>query len=566
MRWRYVALLLLCLVWRAGPAIAAGPAFLDPGFGQTLQAALGPAAAGWTLASARVERQQASGRACNQAGTCVSFVLRSPSASCAGTSLEAGCLQLTPNDPQLAAVFGKLRTPWQHEAEAAPAATHEAAQQPLWWWALAWVVVPLVSAGGLALPLRRRRSWLLTTCGAVAWLVLGGWLSLGAGRVGLWDGLGLGTLAALAWTLVLYPGRDHLRRAGLAFGAAAIALVLVELVLRLSPMRWPAVMPASRPPWFAPGELTDALRTREPGYCPLWGPPLGTAEGCRAFPPRAIATPAVLHIGDSLLAANGLPPSASIPGQLEALLPASTHLNTGVGATSLDVQTVIAERWLQKSRWDAVVLHIYPCNDLLELDEPHGYCGDQSALVESNGTLRWRCPTPTDSAVSWTTMLRFGPPPFPLHLWAPRLTLARAGVALVANVARQLRPVTTAADANALGRYRQILRHLRRTVAQHPAKLGVVMMPMRASACAPRNGADREGLLRLVRDEGLPLWDTQPLADASVRTGGESQFFLDNPPGDPHLNPHGLAEVARWLAPQLGAWLAQQAERPGPAN
>ena len=211
MRRLYAALTLLCsLVW-AAPGVAAGPAFLDPGFGQTLQAAFGPAASGWTLTSARVQRQQASGQACNQSGTCVSFVLRSPSAKCGGSSLPAGCLELSPHNPQLAAVFGKLRTPWQHEAGETP----QAVQQPLWWWAVAWFAVPLLCACGLALPLRRWRSWLLVSAGAAGWLALGSGLSLRAGRVGLWDGLGLGALAALAWALVLHPGQQHLRRSEL---------------------------------------------------------------------------------------------------------------------------------------------------------------------------------------------------------------------------------------------------------------------------------------------------------------------------------------------------------------
>ncbi len=550
LRPHHVASLLVAL--GAAQALAAEPILL-PSSGPALEQLFAASHGAWTLPDAQIRPHGIVGHACATNGSCADFQLNPPSAACAGTVIAAGCLTVTPPTPGLTALLAGLSSPWQqtHDPPAAPPA-------PLWPWLLVWFFAPLALASIAAHLLNRlaRPRLLTSVLGALAWLVLFALGSVLGAWWPLWDGLGMGLLAALAWLLQTLPTRPAPR--GLLLSAVVLALGLAALegaVALLAPHQAP-VTPPDQFPFRREGDVLAKLRVAEPGFCALWGPPLGDVAECPPGPQPPTQHPAILHIGDSLLQAPGLPRSQTVTAWLERLMPGTQHINTGVGATSLDLQAVIAERWLARARFDALVFHVYPCNDLGEIDEPRLYCGDAPVLVLDRGTPRWRCPQPLAGQDRLTTLLRYSPPSFPLQWAAAEVRLARSGVRVFAWLARALRPATEMTTLTSAQSYRYALQLLLAESAAHGVPVAAVMMPARASACASGNVQDGRTLRGILRDAAVPVFDSQPLFDAATQTQGESAVFGEVPPGDPHLNPAGLERLGRWLAPQLQAWLA----------
>ncbi len=545
-----LALLLLAL-----PAAAAEPVLL-PTAGPALEQVFAASHGAWTLPDAQIQPHRIVGKACAADGTCLEFQLNPPSPTCPGAQLPAGCLTTRTPAPALATLLTALANPWQQVHDPPPTPP-----PPLWPGLLLWLLAPVLLASLTAQLLRRltpprRLTWL---AGALAWPLLLAVASVYGGWWPLWDGLGMGMLAALAWLLQASPTRVAWRGLLLSGTVLALGLVALEVALaRLAPHQ-AAVATPTTPPFRWQGDVLVRLRVNEPGFCPQWGPPLGEAIGCPPGPPVPEQHPAVLHIGDSLLQAPGLPRSQTVTAWLERLLPGTAHVNTGVGATSLDLQAAIANRWLARTPFDALVFHVYPCNDLGEIDEPRLYCGDAPVLVNDRGTPRLRCPQPRPEQPRLTTLLRYSPPPFPLQLAAADVRLARAGVRLFAWLARALRPATDETAQTSAASYQRALQLLLTETAARHVPVAAVVMPARESACAIGNVADGRVLRQILQQAHVTTFDSQPLFDSITQTSNESAVFGEDPPGDPHLNPAGLERLGRWLAPQLQAWLAAQA-------
>ena len=540
-------LLMLAFAWPS--AAGATEPVLLPTAGPALERLFAETRGVWTLPDAQIQPHRLTGHACAANGACADFLLTPPSPGCTHALVPAGCLQVTPPTPALQQVLTGLGDPWQRLPDAPTQAP-----PVLWPWLLAWGLVPVLLA--FAASIRRTRSWALALIGGLAWpslfllgSVFGAWWPL-------WDALGMGTLTAFVWALRTAPSRPSGR--GLALSALVLVLGLgaLELSLRVFGRQQAPVLAPSQPPLHVNGDVLTRLRVNEPGFCPLWGPPLGEAVDCPPGPAVPTQHPAVLHIGDSLLQAPGLPRTQTVTAWLEKLLPGSAHVNTGVGATSLDLQALIAQRWLARTRFDALVFHVYPCNDLGEIGEPRLYCGDAPVLVDDRGVTKARCPQPRAEQPKLTTLLRYSPPPFPLQFLAADLRLAGVGVRLFAAFARALRPATEETGRDAAHQYTQALRFLLAQSKARQLPVAAVVMPMRATACSAGNVADAQVLRRILKDAQIPVWDSQPLFDDATRTQGESAVFGEMPPGDPHLNPHGLEELGRWLAPQVQTWLA----------
>jgi hypothetical protein len=105
--------------------------------------------------------------------------------------------------------------------------------------------------------------------------------------------------------------------------------------------------------------------------------------------------------------------------------------------------------------------------------------------------------------------------------------------------------------------YRRYLNALVARVQRANVPLVFVVMPLRRSQYGAHTEVRRAQLLAVLQATGLPIVDTQPAVDAWVGADTEADVFLDQPPGDIHLNAHGLQKLAQFLAPRLG--LAQDA-------
>ncbi len=546
-----IALIILAAATWMEPSAWAQTPVLPPSAGAALERTFGATQGAWSLDSATIGPQSIVGRACTAGHACVDFRIAPPTPQCVGMAIAAGCLTATSADAQttagLVAVLRSFANPWRTTSPP----RHAPVEPPSLLLALCiWLAAPTALAFAVALPLRRRRQAPGVTflaLGAVLWLALGVAGSLLGGFWLLWDGVAMGCLAALCWLVVLT--RVSATRVALTLTSTVLGLLLLEGALRVLHVNQPGITVPLGPPWHLNGDVATAAAVREPGFCALWGPPNGDAQGCPAVEAIDLQPRAMLHIGDSMLEGSGVDRSRSLTVWLEKLAPGTSHLNTGLGNSSLDLQAAIARRWLARSSFRMVVLHVFAGNDLLEIGMPRMYCGDRSVLVTDKAGTRERCPEPIRDSSRFQEILRFSPPPFPLHWLASYSLVVRA-------VARQFLWASTASAgpnsprAEALADYRSALEFLLSTTRANQIPVVAVMMPNRRSLRRTEFQHDAERLRDILKSEGIAVLETQAMVDEVVRTQGEQAVFLQRQ-DDPHLNEHGLELLGRWLSPQL---------------
>ncbi len=271
----------------------------------------------------------------------------------------------------------------------------------------------------------------------------------------------------------------------------------------------------------------------------------GQFQHLRALPPKP---PWLLHLGDSMLYGAGIRSIEAVPARLGESLPAFSSINGGIPGSTIDLQFVFLSRLLRA--WPtpaAVILHVFPANDLEEIDRPVDACGGQPVLAP--GSVKTSCTAPHGETPG--QRLRHTPLPLPVVRAAQWSWLARRLV-----IARDvLLWHDGPKDIAALGRrYAQIAQSLNRLLQDQGIQLLVVVMPSRSGPFVDTGVAART-LATVFRDMQIPVLEAQSVFAERVRAGQEAQLFLSGT--DPHFSPEGAAVYAAFVTP----WLERELRR-----
>ena len=361
------------------------------------------------------------------------------------------------------------------------------------------------------------------------------------------DALGMAVVGAIIalWHGDIQPHRA--RRWLLAAGVFALSLGALEGALRLRRQPPPVVEDARV-------QLLAAAQWRSAADLDLQHvPPGSSAAGIlealfvdprhfRTLRARRPTDPWLLHLGDSMVFGDGIAADAAVPARLQARLPDLAQVNAGVAGTTLDVQFAFLQRLL--ATWpapSAVVLHVYPRNDLVGVDYPFDFCAGQAVLTPPSQPVAVRCLTP--GRMPLVDRLRHSPLPLPLARAAHWSWLAR-WLAGVHDASRGL--LAPAIPGDAPRRYGQIAQATQQRLRDKHIGFVVALMPVRQRV---RHDAAAEAAIfrTIFAALQVPVLDSQPLFDAHVTD--EAALFL--PDDNIHLSPQGAELYAQWLAAQL---------------
>lgn len=592
--WLVLPLLLLALA----PSIALAqtpPRVLTDQTGPELERAFSALPGGATLSDAQIRGAQVDAKVCASAGPCAEFVLSDPQQACKGERTRTFCLvfrgeagplhpvvrnaveHIAPTvwqiplqraavspwperrvwlqmglfalmlallllagrgGPALGVALGVLAVGaygwayvWRADDRAWPARMEFA---PLGWEAIWWLLpmtVGLVAAAcGRRWPSRRR--WCLILPASVAALPLV-WPALVPG-----DALPMAIIALLVarWQGDVAPQRAL--RWSVALMVSLLGIGGLELVLRMG----------SPPPAVEDARqilLRPAPALADEGTRAAWTDTLFTAPAhfkvLRARPPQS---PWLLHLGDSMLFGAGIAEARAVPAQLAPLLPGVAQVNAGVPGSSIDLQYAFLERLLKL--WPAplaVVLHVYPGNDLSGLDQALEICGGRPVLTAPQQPVAVACQSAAPPPLLQS--LLHTPLPLPLARAAQWSWLARR----LAVAHQQLQVFAEPADdAGAARRYRQIASALQRRLQEKGIRLVVAFMPGRAGPHGVASAA-ADQLHAVFADLQVPQLDTQRVFAEQARQGLDAALFVSA--SDPHLSQRGAALYAATLAPWL---------------
>ena len=458
----------------------------------------------------------------------------------------------------LALVFALFDAAWHIGA---------AAQGSVWGlstaiWLGIWWLVPVCAGGTVGLvfrwglgkrPTSRWTLWLplliLPLFGAIA--------AVWSRRIGAMDGAALAFVATLTWLAVAHQRCARLAPWLVSLASLTAGLLLLEVAARfvLPPppvIEWHELSllnhNSPRPDGLPVGAgdlLIDCALHAEVGE--------ETARCLRLGPPPK-DRPWVLHLGDSMLFGSGVAPESALPAQLAKLRPEVAQLNAGVPGTSIDVELALLQRVLRLGRPAMVVLYAMPGNDADEVATPAESCNAQPPVKlvgqAAHETPELRCPRAVWAPRPWYAAFLHSRLPLPIAALTNASWLARHlewlhRLAIEAPRAHEREPPP---DAKQYGRYFHALVTLLR---DEGIPLRVVVMPLRRSQYIRFTDARRRQLQAVLRVEGVPIIDTQTPADQLVQRQGEAALYVDEPPGDIHLNAHGLAQLAEYLGPQL---------------
>lgn len=367
-------------------------------------------------------------------------------------------------------------------------------------------------------------------------------------RVAALDVLAVGVLAALGALVASVPrdGRG-VRRALLGLGGAALALAaLFEVATRL-------VLPA--PPGLP--------RPDEAHLVFMLMPDEGTCSGL--FPdawPAPVATPAygwrtrftaerpvrVLFLGDSVPEGAGVPMERSFPELLSARQPRVAHVNAAYGGTGPDFHLLVARTWMERVRYDLVVL-VSSGNDPGDMENRYLCCpGGPLLTYPPDGPPRARCATPT-RAFGVADLLRFSPAPYPLRVASG---LSRAAGYLCALLAGRVGNPERAGSQT----YERALGALIDEVRSRGVPLVFVQHYGRSVLEEDSRGGRRPGAVPappLVTERGVPILDLAT-AYRDAAAGSAEPLFLDVV----HLSERGHVVAADFLERALAPWLPAQ--------
>lgn len=402
-------------------------------------------------------------------------------------------------------------------------------------------------------------------------------------RMGVWDAVSIGLLAALGFVGGLYGWqrrRGQLALAALSFGLTlALAEWLVRTTIPPAP-GFPAIEGATlfiprlelEHPTPARGDFTQFHRQAVDGCALLFPeryPVYVTERAGRARP----AAGSVIYLGDSMTYGLGVQLEHAFPAELEARTPGLHHINLAFPGTSVDYHYVIARHWLDHvpPPIELAVIGLY-FNDLLEIGQGMPCCEDRSLLVLGQGGVSERCPTPRwipgyGESVAW--FLRNSPPPYPLRVTMEYSHFARYVDALLVQRASEVGNTDRPPEGEVWDRMREILAGLRDLLAARHISLVAVVLPLRAALEADdpasvRGYAESQQLKALAESVGIPTFDPWDHFRPLVQRDGSGRYFLGD--HDIHFALDGHREMASWLldtVPQLRAAAAPSVPPPG---
>ncbi len=373
--------------------------------------------------------------------------------------------------------------------------------------------------------------------------LLTAWL---APAISTWDLLGAASiLSGAAWL----SGRPQ----GLSRGTCVrllAALVVSALILEVAVRLLLGSPPQSPPPQQA--RLVFSPEARESACMALFP---ADYPGIMAQSTQAHDR-VVLHLGDSMVYGTGVEPADRFTSLLSRRSRDAEHLNAGFPGTGPDHHLGVLRAWLPALKPTAVVLYLYPGNDLLDLDRAYACC-DHGPLLDS--TFESRCETPSWS-FPLTALLARSPAPYPLRAASAHLDLAAHLSAAFSRATANLEPslgdaAGTPEAQEAWGRYAGSLGEIRDLAAKHGVTLTAVLLPTRVAlepGAAPSHAAvvgDR--MLEVARQESLQVLDARPWIAPLARDGSYAHLFGDGVTWDEHLSEAGHEALAGWLFERL---------------
>lgn len=345
-------------------------------------------------------------------------------------------------------------------------------------------------------------------------------------------------------------------------GVFAVSLGAVEVMARLFlPPLARATLP-SNPVLFVTTRRTALAAGEIPRLWPV--PPGDTADG------DARSLPSVWHLGDSMVRGSDLPPGGKATDELKPLLPGFKEVNFGMPGTGPDIQYYVLLQELKSARQAPrlVVHHLFPGNDIEDMDQDFHFCGG-SGILEYLPSKPVPCRHP-----HWQFSLQ----DLLLEATPPYLVLATEGYSVAAaNASNSFLMLHARMDAWK-GRARivddphppdyerrwehveQILAAERDELRGRGIRLMVAVFPYRQSLerAEPEKteaAIVHRRMLDIAQRLGIPTIDAWPAFQDAVRRDGSAQYFL--PPQDIHFNLAGHKLYARLLADEMRQQLAQ---------
>jgi hypothetical protein len=450
----------------------------------------------------------------------------------------------------LAARMRREEGPWEWTAiEESPAEPPRAASRTHSW-AIAALLIALPVAVGAALggslrrllPDRVRTRRAILALLSLALVIAPPLVLARRPWISVYDPLLAALLGAAAAAWMAWPER-HAKtpRTVVALSSTVLlaSLGCAEAWVRARAESMPKARPRDVRLWMEPNE-------RDHRYGPLFPDEVGGAWFYR-YPRHALPSGEgkrrIVHLGDSMLESADVPSGTEATALLEERRPGEVHYNLGISATGPDVYLAVLRRWIDRIRPDEVVVHVFPGNDVTDIDRPFLFC-DGGPLLDAS--LASRC-----TASKWYgppgLLFLLDPPPFSLRLLAERSDLAAA-----VNYAWQGR-IRYHVDPSELGalelRLRDIVRELASIAARRAIPLTVVALPVRPEFFY-EVFVPRQRVVDALVATGARVLDAAPAFEAALQEHPDRRLFQASP-RNPHFDVDGQALYADWLESEV---------------
>ncbi len=267
----------------------------------------------------------------------------------------------------------------------------------------------------------------------------------------------------------------------------------------------------------------------------------------------------VLHLGDSMVAGNGL---TSQEDNFTALLDRRHsdvwNVNAGDPGTTMDTHLLWLRKHLAQVKPELVVVYALTVNDVDEMDRPYVCCGMGPLLnYEPTGPIS-RCPV-EQVREPLLYFIAYSPPPLPLRAATAVSHLARHAMLGLGQASAQFadtfvrpRMGTESGTETQWRHFALALSAMKLEVAGAHASFVLVVLPSRRALGSSKpertlGFATQRRMVRLGEEAGIRTLDAWALFADVVRTDGTKAWFVDPPAWDCHFNAAGHARLADWL-------------------
>ncbi|MFO0757374.1 MAG: SGNH/GDSL hydrolase family protein [Byssovorax sp.] len=335
--------------------------------------------------------------------------------------------------------------------------------------------------------------------------------------------------------------------------ASAFGFIGLEVFARLQAAALPPLPAASEMRLsFSPAERERPCAAIYPDALPE--PRFVRLPDATLHPAPAPGVHRVMHVGDSTTEGADVPLSDTFVARLGQLHPDEEHLNLGISNTGTDLHLMVLREWLPRLHPDEVYLHIFPGNDVSEMDQRYACCDDGPLLDGAAPGFPARCPSP-EWRFSLKRLLGQGPLPYPVRVAS---TESRA-VRLLAyqferGVMFRLNGRTKNIDL-LWGDFEGTLKAFHETTVRAGVPLTVVVLPVRMIF----DGSDpshAEGLrdvshrvLDIARSAGIRTLDAGAYFEDLYRRDPTAPLFMRDSQNS-HFDRLGHKLYAEWIADQ----------------